>query len=185
MMLKECRCGRLIPQSVRLCKQCAEQEESRHMIYNETKRSKKAAAFYVSPQWRRLRPIIISVFDGIDIYALYVEHKIVSCNEVHHIEELEDNWSRRFDPLNLIPLSHDTHTHITSLYKESKESMKRTQKLLLSLIERHFKEAGGIEKVLSDLLVVAPPLFLGENSPRRISETLNDDMVSDSDTEGG
>lgn len=185
MMLKECRCGRLIPQSVRLCDQCAAQEESRHMIYNETKRSKRAAAFYVSPQWRRLRPIIISIFDGIDIYALYVEQRIESCKEVHHIEELEDNWRRRLDPLNLIPLSHDTHTHITALYKESAASMKRTQKLLLSLIDRHFKEVGGIEKVLSDSLIVAPPLFLGEKSPRKNSETLNDDIVSDSDTKGG
>lgn len=35
-----------------------------------------------------------------------------------------------------------------------------------TLIEYHFREAGGYKKVLCDSFLVAPPLFLGENSPR-------------------
>lgn len=45
-------------------------------------------------------------------------------------------------------------------------SMKATQTQLRSLIDYHFKEAGGYEKVLCDRFLVAPPLFFGENSPR-------------------
>lgn len=55
---------------------------------------------------------------------------------------------------------------ITALYKQSKASMRATQKQLRSLIEYHFREAGGYKKVLCDSFLVAPPLFLGENSPR-------------------
>ena len=56
--------------------------------------------------------------------------------------------------------------YITALYKQSKASMRATQKQLRSLIEYHFREAGGYKKVLCDSFLVAPPLFLGENSPR-------------------
>ena len=41
-----------------------------------------------------------------------------------------------------------------------------TQKQLRSLIEYHFREAGGYKKVLCDSFLVAPPLLFGENSPR-------------------
>lgn len=49
--------------------------------------------------------------------------------------------------------------------------MRATQKELRSLIEYHFREAGGYEKVLQDAFLVAPPLFLGENSPREFQDT--------------
>lgn len=60
---------------------------------------------------------------------------------------------------------------ITALYKQSNASMKATQTQLRSLIDYHFKEAGGYEKVLCDRFLVAPPLFFGENSPRENQDT--------------
>jgi hypothetical protein len=102
----------------------------------------------------------------VDIYALYVRQELKNCEPVHHIVELEEDWEQRLNPLNLIPLSQSSHSIITSLYKQSKSSMRETQKLLRTLIEYHFREAGGYEKVLSDSKLVTPPVFLGENSPR-------------------
>lgn len=49
--------------------------------------------------------------------------------------------------------------------------MKATQTQLRSLIDYHFKEAGGYEKVLCDRFLVAPHLFFGENSPRENQDT--------------
>ena len=83
----------------------------------------------------------------------------------------EEDWEQRLNPLNLIPLSHRTHNTITALYKQSNASMKATQTQLRSLIDYHFKEAGGYEKVLCDRFLVAPPLFFGENSPRENQDT--------------
>lgn len=165
MLLKSCRCGKLIPQSMKMCEECEQRQQSRHMIYN-TRRDERAAEFYVSKEWRAMRERIIEVYDNIDIYALYVEHELLTCNPVHHIIELEDDWEQRLNPFNLIPLNHKTHNTITALYKQSKASMRATQKQLRSLIEYHFREAGGYKKVLCDSFLVAPPLFLGENSPR-------------------
>ena len=109
MLLKSCRCGKLIPQSVKMCKECERRQQSRHMIYNNTRRDKRAAEFYVSKEWRAMRERIIEVYDNVDIYALYVENELLTCEPVHHIVELEDDWEQRLNPFNLIPLNHKTH----------------------------------------------------------------------------
>lgn len=166
MLLKSCRCGRLISQSIKMCEECEQRQQSRHVIYNNTRRDQRAAEFYVSKQWRAMRERIINVFDNVDIYALYVERELLICEPVHHIIELEEDWEQRLNPMNLIPLNKRTHNTITALYKKSKASMRATQTQLRSLIGHHFKEVGGYEKVLSDLFLVAPPVFFGENSPR-------------------
>ena len=140
MLLKSCRCGKLIPQSMKMCEECEQRQQSRHMIYNNTRRDERAAEFYVSKEWRAMRERIIEGYDNIDIYALYVEHELLTCNPVHHIIELEDDWEQRLNPFNLIPLNHKTHNTITALYKQSKASMRATQKQLRSLIEYHFRE---------------------------------------------
>ena len=169
MLLKTCRCGKLIPQSIKMCGECEQRQQSRYVVYNNTRRDQRAAEFYISKEWRALRPVIMSVYDHVDIYALYVLHELKTLEEsdpIHHIVELEEDWEQRLNPLNLIPLKHETHSTITALYKQSNASMRATQKRLRSLIEYHFREAGGYEKVLCDSKLVTPPLFLRENSPR-------------------
>lgn len=169
MLLKSCRCGKLIPQSIKMCEECERRQQSRYVIYNNTRRDQRAAEFYLSKEWRALRPVIMSVYGHVDIYALYIldELKILDGSDpVHHIIELEEDWEQRLNPLNLIPLKHETHSTITALYKQSSASKKATQERLRSLIERHFQEAGGYEKVLGDAFLVTPPQILGENSPR-------------------
>ena len=170
VLLKPCRgYGRLIPQAASMCAECEARQQSRHVVYNNTRRDPRAAEFYISKEWRELRPVIMSVFEYVDIYALYVTHELITLTDsdpVHHIIELEEDWEQRLNPLNLIPLSLKTHNTITALYKKSNASMKATQAQLRSLIEYHFREAGGHEKVLRDRFLVAPPERFGENSPR-------------------
>ena len=170
MLLKVCGCGKLIPQTKKRCETCEEKRQSRHVAYNKTRRNKRAADFYVSKEWRTLRQCIISIFDNVDIYALYVENELLTCEEVHHIVEMEEDWNQRLNPLNLIPLNKRTHSTISALYKKSDAMMKVTQKQLHSLIEKHFKGVGGIKKVLYESFLVPSPDLFGENSPREISE---------------
>lgn len=167
MLLKSCRCGKLISQALKMCEECEQKQQSRHVIYNRTRRDKRAAEFYISKEWRAIRPVIMSVFGYVDIYALYVLNELVTLDDsdpIHHIIELDEDWEQRLNPLNLIPLSHNTHNTITALYKHSMASMKATQAQLRSLIDKHFQEAGGYEKVLSDAFLVTPPSFL-EKTP--------------------
>ena len=60
VLYKICRCGALIPQTMKCCEKCAQQEQSRHVRYNHTRRDQRAAEFYVSKEWRDLRPLIFS-----------------------------------------------------------------------------------------------------------------------------
>lgn len=160
MLYKVCRCGALIPQSIRLCEKCEEKEQSRHVIYNNTRRDKRAAEFYVSKEWRAMRPMIMNAFDYIDIYALYELGELITLKEsdpIHHIIELEDDWEQRLNPMNLLPASISTHNTITALYKKDKATMRATQARIRQVVMCHFKEAGGIEKVLQRFNLVAPP----------------------------
>lgn len=117
VLLKACKgCGRLIPQALTMCEQCEARQQSRHVTYNNTRRDPRAAEFYLSKEWRELRPVIMSVYEYVDIYALYVEHQLITLKDsdpIHHIIELEEDWEQRLNPLNLIPLSHRTHNTIT------------------------------------------------------------------------
>ena len=70
MLLHRCKCGILIPQELRLCPDCEAKESdkmSRHMEYNLRRRNKKAAAFYVSAEWRKVRAFALSLYDSLDI----------------------------------------------------------------------------------------------------------------------
>lgn len=69
-----------------------------------------------------------------------------------HIEELEDNWTRRCDLTNLFPLSNGNHGIISALYKRDPATKKATQDMLRGIIAEHWKDTGGIEKVLSGLI---------------------------------
>lgn len=150
MLLHRCRCGKLIPQNMKLCADCTEGSTggmSRHMEYNMYRRDKKAAAFYVCNDWRRLRSQIMQLYDGLDIYAYYVQHRIMTADMVHHIEEIEDNWDRRLDASNLIPLSNTNHGIISALYRRDEATKKATQEQLLAVIAEHWKGQGGIRNV--------------------------------------
>lgn len=170
MLLKRCKCGKLIPQQEHMCEACeaAYQTYSRHMMYNKTRRNQQAAGFYVSKEWKVLRPQIIRVYNNIDIYALHVGKEILTCQQVHHIVEVEEDWEHRLDPLNLIPLHGSTHSVISALYKKSEKTKKETQAKIREIITIHFEEAGGYKKVLERFGIVAPPVKFGENSPREI-----------------
>lgn len=170
MLMKQCRCGKIIPQAMKMCDQCAAKKESRHVEYNRTRRDKNAAAFYMSTPWKRTRRAVMDDFDNIDPVALYIFNEILPTQEVHHIEELDEAWNKRFDRTNLIPLHHNTHTRITYLYKHSEATKKQVQAALKKLLDYHFGIEGDIKIVLDEMQYVAPSLFFRENSPLEFSE---------------
>jgi hypothetical protein len=121
------------------------------MEYNLRRRNKKAAAFYVSAEWRKVRAFALSLYDSLDMYAYYVQHKIVVADMVHHITEIEEDWTQRLNVENLFPLSDGNHGIISALYKKDEATKRQTQELLRNIIRQHWKGVGGIEKVLTGL----------------------------------
>lgn len=155
MLWHICRCGAMIPQNMRLCSACEQGQNSqysRHMQYNRTRRNKQAADFYVCADWRNIRAVCMRLYDGLDIYAYYVQHRVVTADMVHHVTELDEDWSRRLDISNLLPLSNSNHGIISALYDKDEETKRATQQMLYGLIAEHWKAAGGIEKVIVGLI---------------------------------
>lgn len=110
--------------------------KARHSEYNDKIRDSKKAEFYISREWRVCRTNALAHYDYLDIYDLFIYQRLTMADHVHHIVELEDDWSRRFDLLNLIPLSHSNHSIISQLYKRDKATKAQTQRLLAELICR-------------------------------------------------
>ena len=147
MLWHRCKCGALIPQNAKKCAACAAGEKtgpSRHMEYNRFRRDKKTADFYVSAAWRNARLQALQRYDGLDLYALYVQKKITPADMVHHIVEIEDDWNLRLDPENLFPLSNTNHGVISALYKKDAATKRRTQDELRAILAKHRAGAGGI-----------------------------------------
>lgn len=153
MLLHRCKCGLLIPQELKACPDCeaaaVTSQTSRHMEYNTHRRNKKTAAFYVSSQWRKTRALALQLYDGLDLYAYYVQRRIVTADMVHHITEIEDDWSQRLKVENLFPLSNTNHGVISALYRRDEATKRHTQEQLRAILRRHWDGVGGIEKVLS------------------------------------
>lgn len=150
MLLKVCKCGKLIPQEMGLCDKCKEAAGNRHKEYNAHRRNQDAAAFYVSREWRKLRGVLLPAYDYIDLYAYEVLHEIRHADTLHHIKELSEAWERRLDITNLIPLANSTHTHIHALYDSDPVTKAHTQATLWRLVKGAAERQGGIKIVLGN-----------------------------------
>lgn len=131
-MKKLCGCKKnLIDITETRCKDCQAKygkDRIRTLSKNES--------FYKTNRWRKLSYLVKNKFNGLDVYELKVNHRLVKAKVVHHIIPVNDDETRKFDIKNLIPLSIKTHMLIEQIYKtKDKEKM---QKLLFSLIQNEY-----------------------------------------------
>lgn len=68
--------------------------------------------FYNSIAWIRLSKQIKNKYNGMCISCLLDYLIIKPCDVVHHIETIRDDWDKRLDEKNLIPLCHGCHNNI-------------------------------------------------------------------------
>lgn len=126
MIIKLCaKCGQTIQYPKRYCDSCQDivnkRNQERKKEYNkryDQDRDPNTVAFYNSDEWKGLR----------DYKLQQVDYKCEECmeqfkagkiplrwvrfaEEVHHLEEVKDNWSRRLDYTNLLALCHIHHNH--------------------------------------------------------------------------
>lgn len=143
-LMKQCRCGKVIDHKKKYCSECEKKYQQEkyesNKYYDKYIRDKRSTAFYNSPEWIKAREYILGKYKGLDLYAFFIEKKIVYADTVHHIEELKENWNIRLNITNLIPLSNSNHNVIHAMYEKDK---KGTQRLLFSLLERWREEYEG------------------------------------------
>ena len=107
---------------------------NRHREYDRFNRDEKAKQFYHSKEWRRLTALCKSKCNGLDLYELYENNKIVKGELSHHIIPVEDDAGKKFDIDNLIYVSQKTHNFIHSVYARSKKEKKALQTKLFNYL---------------------------------------------------
>lgn len=130
-------CNQLINKGEGYCerhkKKATASKKEEYKFYDYNRKDSKEWNFYKTSQWEYFRDDILDIYNHLDLYAYYVEHKIKCANTVHHIIEIKEDWDRRLDEENVFPLSEGTHRKIHNLYKKDKEG---TQRLLKDLINK-------------------------------------------------
>ena len=134
MLKKVCsRCGKKIA----ITETCSCTKE-RHKVYDREYRNKDNAEFYHSKAWKQLTKLCKLKANGLDLYELEVNGKIVKGSLSHHIDELEEARDRALDITNLIWVSEKTHNYIHSVYNRSEEDKNKLKALLFKIINKNF-----------------------------------------------
>lgn len=85
----------------------------------------------------------------IDLYAYYHDGKIIPATMVHHIVPISEDYTKRLDMDNLIPLSDKSHGIVHKAMKEGREE--EMIRLLLGYKEKWKKKenskVGGVVKL--------------------------------------
>lgn len=139
------KCKRVIEVNQRYCDSCqltADTDyKNRQREYDQTTRrskdNKQFDAFYKSGDWSRLRNYTISWYNDFDVYEWYTTGKFVEAQTVHHIVEIKEDWNKRFEFSNLIPMTLKNHSKIHLLYLRNKFVY---QKMLMDMLSRFKKE---------------------------------------------
>ena len=100
---------------------------NRNKDYDRFNRNKETKIFYHSKEWSRLTALCKSKCNGLDLYELYENNKIVKGELSHHIIPVEEDEEKKYDIDNLIYVSHKTHNFIHRIYARSKEEKKALQ----------------------------------------------------------
>ncbi len=123
----------LIDIKERYCNICKDKVSTRHSIYKKDRKDTKEQKFYSSKNWIKVRDIIKNLDNNLCLVCLD-NNELNNMDTVHHIEELKEDWSRRFDKDNLISLCESCHQKIHKKYLTNKLE---TQHNLRALIKKY------------------------------------------------
>lgn len=114
MLKKICRCGKVIPYSMKRCPECEAKAEKKRKenirYYKQTTydRDSKYNKFYKSKEWIKGRQLAI-VRDHALCRDCLDKDVITPYNTVHHIVPIKEDWSKRLDIDNIICLCESCH----------------------------------------------------------------------------
>ena len=141
MLKKFCRCGKIIPRDIIRCSECEakfnKRKKQSYIDYKSKRTDIKEQKFY-SPSnqaWIITREAIIARDNGLCLLCDSKDNEGY-VDEVHHIVELKEDWSRRLDMTNLISLCKRCHFYVHKKYNRDDKSKKEMQDKLRELIKR-------------------------------------------------
>ncbi|WP_019850638.1 hypothetical protein [Desulfitobacterium sp. PCE1] len=136
-------CSQIVDYSLTYCDRHQadydERQKQRHKEFKAGRNDKKEQAFYCSDAWIKTRDYVKTKYNGLCLWSYYVDKQIVFCDVVHHIVELKEDWEKRLEVDNLIPLSESVHLEIHVMMKE-KGKKEKVQMMLRKLKEKWKRE---------------------------------------------
>lgn len=109
-IMKKClrsNCRQLIPRNSNSA-YCEKHFKETRKSYNKYHRSEEVQAFYNSRQWRRFSRTVLKEHHFLCKYK--------DCNNtadtVHHIIEVTEDWSKRFERSNCMPICRSCHNKV-------------------------------------------------------------------------
>lgn len=122
------------------CKCEEEREKKWQRDYKENRKDKTEQNFYNSKPWLKLKQSIDGKYNGMCLYCLYEFSKVIDRKANHHIVEIKEEWERRLDDTNIIPVCDSCHKYIHNEYKKSINNKRNMQKKLFTLLEKYNNE---------------------------------------------
>lgn len=142
-MYKICRCGRLIPNNIKYCNKCSkeveEERKNRLKAYKARRTDKKEQRFYSTKEWLTMSEVIKRHYLGCCVVCILNKNEAIDSNYTHHIVELKEDWTKRLDRNNLIPLCDTCHKQIHRDYLISEDKKREVQRELKIMLTQ-FKE---------------------------------------------
>lgn len=143
MFKKICRCGKIIPQDIPRCSECEAKLTNRnrqgYKDYKNKRTDIKEQKFYSKSNqaWTITKEAVKARDKGL---CLLCDSKGDDgyVDDVHHIIELKEDWSRRFDMSNLICLCKRCHFYVHKKYRKDSKSKKEMQDKLKELIKENY-----------------------------------------------
>lgn len=140
-------CNKLISIDKRYCdKHEAEYEDNKKIYlkrFDEQRKDSKEFKFYRTPEWKLMVDVVKTKYKKICLYSYYKYNKIVEATDVHHIIELKDDYNKRLELSNLIPLSSASHRKVHGYYNKSEKVKQKMIDELLYYKKRWNEEFGG------------------------------------------
>lgn len=143
MLKKFCRCGKIIPQNISMCSECEAKLNNRkrqgYKDYRHKRTDIKEQRFYSKSnrEWSITREAVINRDHGLCMIC-DSNNKEGYVEEVHHIVELKEDWSRRLDMNNLICLCKRCHFYVHKKYNRDEKCKKEMQNKLKQLIKQNY-----------------------------------------------
>ncbi len=117
------------------CKYCGIVDKPHKCPHNKRKtdRTRTDNKVYESKEYRNIRRIVLSDYNYMCLWSLYVDGKIRKADVTHHIVEILDDESKATDYNNLIPLS--DYIHIPEVHRLYLIDKLETQLLLREMLK--------------------------------------------------
>lgn len=150
-LLKFCsRCNKTIPYGKTLCEECeakvkakkkvsTEKDKERYRRYKANRTDNMYQEFYQSKGWRLLRSNMTEYYFNMCVWSYYEYGVIKFGNQLHHIVEIKDDFSKRLDTNNVILLSQEAHQIIHEMYKYDKVAIQGKLKEYVERFKNEFR----------------------------------------------